>query len=299
MRDPDKSKKGVAASGAEDKSRTMPPAYAYMLRCADGSLYSGWTNDLARRVRAHTTGKGAKYTRAHHGEALAYAERCADKSEAMRREAALKALTKGEKEALAAVWAEENAVTIRPATPEDAGNVAALYNWYVGHSTATFQYNLATENDYCELIASVLQTTPFLVAYNAAGVLCGYAYAHPWHDRGAYAWDVETTVYLSPDRLGLGLGRRLYTALLAVLKRQGYYNALALIAHPNPASEAFHKAMGFIRYGVEPRTGYKFGEWLGLGYWILPLHPGTGKPAPVKLKLEEKELEKILEAANR
>ena len=62
-----------------------PPetAWVYLLRCPDGSLYGGWTNDLARRLKAHRTGKGgAKYTKSHGGPAvrLAYAERCATKA---------------------------------------------------------------------------------------------------------------------------------------------------------------------------------------------------------------------------
>ena len=91
---------GPAASLAADRRPADPAAWAYLLRCADGSLYAGWTNDLARRLQAHRSGQGgAKYTRSHGGAAvrLAYAERCAGKSEALLREAALKRLSKSEK----------------------------------------------------------------------------------------------------------------------------------------------------------------------------------------------------------
>ena len=74
--------------------------YCYMLRCADGSLYTGWTNDLARRLRAHNAGRGAKYTRGRRPVTLVYAEECATKKDAMSREWHLKHLTKEEKEAL-------------------------------------------------------------------------------------------------------------------------------------------------------------------------------------------------------
>lgn len=274
-------------------------AWSYMVRCADGSLYAGWTNDLARRVRAHKTGKGAKYTRARHGVALAYAQRCADKGAAMRREVELKNMTKPGKEALAEAWAAENAVTVRMAAPDDAPAVAALYNWYVAHDTATFQYQESTVEEYRANIAHTLEKAPFLVAVGGDGRLHGFACAHPWHDRQAYAWDVETTIYCDPAFLGRGVGQRLYTALLTLLKSQGYYNALALVAHPNPASEAFHKTMGFVRFGLEPRTGYKFGEWLGLGYWLLPLKPGAAKPAPVKYELDAKTVERVLKSVNK
>ena len=75
-------------------------AYAYILECADGTLYSGWTNDLEKRVAAHNAGQGAKYTRSRRPVTLKYYEECEDKNEALRRECALKRLTHAEKKAL-------------------------------------------------------------------------------------------------------------------------------------------------------------------------------------------------------
>jgi len=74
--------------------------YTYMLRCADGSLYTGWTNDLEKRVAIHNGGTGAKYTRGRRPVSLAYFEEFATKEEAMKREAAIKKLSKAEKEKL-------------------------------------------------------------------------------------------------------------------------------------------------------------------------------------------------------
>ena len=74
--------------------------YTYILRCADGTLYTGWTNDLTKRVNAHNAGTGAKYTRARRPVELVYYEVFPTKEEAMKREAAIKALTRDEKEAL-------------------------------------------------------------------------------------------------------------------------------------------------------------------------------------------------------
>ena len=289
---------GIAPSAAGD--RLPAPAWAYMLRCADGSLYSGWTNDLARRLKAHNGGAhGARYTRAHGGGTLAYAQRFDTKGEAMRREAGLKRLPKADKEALAARWLADNTATLRAAGPEDAAAVNELYCWYVRHSTATFQYGCPTVAETRAEIETVWQRAPFLAAVGGDGHLMGYACAHPWHTREAYAWDVELTVYCAPDAVGRGVGRRLYTALLDILKAQGYCNALALVARPNPASAAFHKAMGFARIGREPRTGYKFGRWLDLDTWLLPLRPGDAPPAPVTLTPPAEAVARALAAANR
>ncbi len=76
--------------------------YAYLLRCADSSLYAGYSTDPERRARVHNSGKGAKYTRSRLPVSLAYTEGFAEKSEALRREAALKKLTHSQKEALIA-----------------------------------------------------------------------------------------------------------------------------------------------------------------------------------------------------
>lgn len=74
--------------------------YTYLLRCADGTLYCGWTNDLEKRVAAHNAGAGAKYTKTRRPVALAYYETFATKQEAMRREVEIKRLTRREKLAL-------------------------------------------------------------------------------------------------------------------------------------------------------------------------------------------------------
>ena len=87
--------------------------WVYMLECGDGSLYTGWTNDLARRLAAHQSGRGAKYTKGRAPVRLVYAEQCTDKSAALRREAAVKALPRARKLELARQWeTEEKAMAV-------------------------------------------------------------------------------------------------------------------------------------------------------------------------------------------
>ncbi|MDD7222413.1 MAG: GIY-YIG nuclease family protein [Oscillospiraceae bacterium] len=71
--------------------------YVYLLRCADGTLYTGYTDDPVRRTKVHNAGKGAKYTRARLPVELVYQEACADKSAALRREYEIKQLTRVQK----------------------------------------------------------------------------------------------------------------------------------------------------------------------------------------------------------
>ncbi len=81
--------------------------YAYILSCADGTFYSGWTNDLEKREQAHNSGKGSKYTRSRRPVRVVYYECFENKWDAMVREAQFKRLSHAEKEKLAKGFAEK------------------------------------------------------------------------------------------------------------------------------------------------------------------------------------------------
>ncbi len=74
--------------------------YVYIIKCGDGSLYTGWTNDLEKRFKSHCQGKGAKYTRGRGPLELVYYETFEDKREAMKREYAIKQMKRQQKEKL-------------------------------------------------------------------------------------------------------------------------------------------------------------------------------------------------------
>lgn len=78
----------------------MSFGYVYMLRCKDDSLYTGWCRDIDQRLKLHNSGKGAKYTRAKGPCKLVYYEEINDMSEALKREIAIKKLSKQKKEEL-------------------------------------------------------------------------------------------------------------------------------------------------------------------------------------------------------
>jgi putative endonuclease len=71
--------------------------FVYILECADGTLYTGWTTDLERRLKAHNAGRGARYTRSRRPVTLVYREEVADRSTALRREAAIRRLRRSAK----------------------------------------------------------------------------------------------------------------------------------------------------------------------------------------------------------
>ncbi len=272
-------------------------AYVYMARCRNGALYTGWTNDLEKRIAAHTGGRGAAYTKAFGAEGLAYAEVQPDKSAALRREAQLKKLPKEKKEALAASFQPREFVLLRPAVPADAADVRSIAEYYIRNSTASFLTEVPSESDYRAEIRKISRRLPYLIAHNALGEPLGFVCAHPWETgRGAYSWDAETTIYLAPSARRKGVGSMLYAALLACLAWQGYWNAYAVLADPNEASEAFHKARGFVCEGRQKHTGYKNG-WQGISYWGLALKQGDEAPGEKPREPQKEELAAALEAA--
>jgi putative endonuclease len=88
-------------------------AFVYMLRCADNTIYTGWTLDVERRVQTHQKGNGARYTRARRPVALIYSERLSSRRAAMRREIAIKRMSRQRKLKLANIGASRVPKTIK------------------------------------------------------------------------------------------------------------------------------------------------------------------------------------------
>ncbi len=101
--------------------------------------------------------------------------------------------------------------------------------------------------------------------------MVGYAYSSTYRPRPAYDRTREVSVYLDAAARGQGAGRRLYDDLLARLREDGVHQVLAVIAQPNEASEALHRACGFERVGLLPEVGWKQDRWVDTAIWALTL----------------------------
>jgi L-amino acid N-acyltransferase YncA len=130
-------------------------------------------------------------------------------------------------------------------------------------------------------LAKVLGHYPWLVCEDGGEVL-GYAYATQHRERAAYRWSVDTSVYVRQGRQRRGVGRALYTPLLAVLPLQGFVNAYACVTLPNPASVGLHEAMGFEPVGVYRQVGFKYGAWHDVAWHQRPLQPRPAGPSSTK-----------------
>lgn len=159
---------------------------------------------------------------------------------------------------------------IRPAVPDDADAIAAIYNHYILHTTVSFEEQAVSESDMRDRMAEVQSVLPWLVC-ETNGSVDGFAYASPWKSRCAYRNSVETTVYLDKEKLGKGLGSQLYQPLLQTLKDRGFHTAIGGIALPNKGSVALHERFGFQQVAHFKEVGLKFNNWVDVGYWQLVL----------------------------
>ncbi len=165
---------------------------------------------------------------------------------------------------------ESGHLSIRVAQIADAKELLAIYAPYVRETAITFEYEVPTIEEFAVRIAHTLERYPYLVAkYN--GEIVGYAYAGPFHERPAYDWAVETSIYVRQDRKGQGIGRALYDALEAQLRRQNIVNVNACIASPaaedthlTKASILFHEKLGYQMVGEFHQCGYKFDTWYNM-----------------------------------
>ena len=154
-------------------------------------------------------------------------------------------------------------MSIRIATKADLSQILAIYAPYVENTTVSFEYEIPSEETFCDRFWGITRQFPWLV-WEEEGEILGYAYACAPFERAAYRFCAEPSIYLLPQAQGKGIGRKLYEALETILTAQGYRLSYAIITSENEASLAFHRAMGYRETARFPGCGYKFGRWLGV-----------------------------------
>lgn len=176
---------------------------------------------------------------------------------------------------------------IRNATPEDAERLLEIYAPYVEKTAITFEYDVPSVEEFAGRIARTTKKYPYIVA-EEDGCIEGYAYASTFHERAAYDWCVETSIYIAESSRRNGIGKLLYGALEDSLRRMGILNANACIAytrtedeHLTNASVDFHKRMGYAEVGMFHDCGFKFGRWYDMIWMEKSLGEHTATPNKV------------------
>ena len=189
-------------------------------------------------------------------------------------------------------------LTIRLASSADAPQICGIYSPIVRDTAISFEQAVPDAKAIAARISETLQQYPWLVC-EINRQIAGYAYAGSFRPRSAYQWTTETTVYVHPNYQRRGIARALYTSLIAVLRRQGYCNAIGVIALPNDGSVGAHEAVGFRKVGVLENMGYKLKGWRDTGWWQLelrPMPPEPQAPRPVMTLARRADFEALLQA---
>ena len=159
---------------------------------------------------------------------------------------------------------------IRNVSNTDISDITAIYNHYIENTCITFEEEPVTSNEMLKRIETISKAYPFLVA-ELDNTLIGYAYATSWRIRSAYRFSSEITIYLDHKMKGKGLGSQLFSALIEKLKETDLHVLVGGIALPNEASIALHEKFGFEKVAQFSKIGYKFNQWIDVGYWELKL----------------------------
>jgi len=144
--------------------------------------------------------------------------------------------------------------------------MADIYRPVVADTAISFEFEPPDAAEMERRRAAALAFAPWLV-FDDGGVL-GYAYASRHRERAAYQWCVDVSVYVAQRHQRRGIGRGLYTSLLALLRLQRFYAAHAGVTLPNEASVRLHESFGFRRW------------------WQLELRERSGPPTPVRTPAE-------------
>ncbi len=165
---------------------------------------------------------------------------------------------------------DKSQIRIRPAVLNDAQALLSIYAPYVTNTAISFEWEVPSLEEFQNRIASRMERYPWLVAEQNNSLL-GYACTGPFIPRTAYNWEAETTIYLSRDAQGKGIGRMLYEKLEQISKLQNIVSLEACIGWPEIEDEYltmnsvhFHEHMGYSLIGKFDRCGFKFGYWYSM-----------------------------------
>lgn len=159
-------------------------------------------------------------------------------------------------------------VVIRPIEEGDLPSLLAIYNHYILNTVATFTIepvSLVERHDWFDGFASSGRYQCFVAARDDGAI--GWACSGRFRAKQAYETTVETSVYIAPDSVGQGLGKRLYQTLLQAMGREDVHRAYAVVTMPNDASVALHTSTGFQYVGSLHEVGRKFGRYWDTAYF--------------------------------
>jgi phosphinothricin acetyltransferase len=160
---------------------------------------------------------------------------------------------------------------LRTVELSDAQQIADIYNYYIESTVITFEEELVSVQEIESRIKNIEQAGHIWLVAEIDDKFVGYAYSAPWRGRSAYRFASEVSVYLSNNWQGKGLGSLLYQSLFEQLKLTQIKMLIGGITLPNEASVAIHEKFGMEKVAHFREVGFKFDQWLDVGYWQVRL----------------------------
>jgi L-amino acid N-acyltransferase YncA len=159
-------------------------------------------------------------------------------------------------------------MNIRNVNPNDAAQVAEIYNYYIKNTHQTFETEPLSAEEMQARIAEISENYPYVVA-EEDGEIYGYANATQFKTRQAYEFSAEVSIYVRSGDKQKGIGTLLYDRLFEELRQTDIHAIIAGISLPNDGSVRFHEKLGFEKVAHFKQVGYKLGRWVDVGYWEL------------------------------
>lgn len=169
---------------------------------------------------------------------------------------------------------EPTTTTVRPATEDDAAEIAEIYNRAVAETTATFDLVQRSLDEQRAWLTARSGAFAAIVAVDEANDrVIGFASLSPYKERAAYRTTVENSVYVHHQCGGRGVGKLLMESLITAARASGFHSIMARIEASGAASRGLHESCGFELVGIEREVGRKFKRWLDIAVYQLLLNP--------------------------
>lgn len=170
---------------------------------------------------------------------------------------------------------------------EDAEELLAIYKPYVEKTAISFETSVPSIEIFQSRIENTLKRYPYLIAKENDEIV-GYAYTSAFHERKAYQWSAEVSIYVKETKQKMGIGKKLYEAIEFISKAQHILNLNACIAYPQIDDEhltknsvQFHEHMGYHMVGEFHNSGYKFQTWYNMVWMEKMLGEHDSHPLPI------------------
>lgn len=174
-------------------------------------------------------------------------------------------------------------IRIRPAEPEDAAQITAIYGLNIATGVVVFDERAPSVEEMQVRMRGENGLYPWLVATNGDDeTILAYAHADRFRPPHTYRFVVETRLLTAGDMHRQGVGRLLYEALLDTLRAQRFTQAISAVTLPNDALIHLHESVGFRRAGVYREVACKEGRWVDVGLWQASLAEPTSPPQEPK-----------------